>query len=92
MKAFCWRNGVIGFGRSTPPGALQIADGPEEFLRLAVTGCARLAYDNATWLVPGIPEAEDNDAAFDAFIVFRRLITRRLKLALRFEQEDAHGA
>lgn len=58
MKTFCFRNGVIGFARKTPPGAIQIASGPARKLRQVITVCARHGYEPGVLLVPGVPEAE----------------------------------
>ena len=70
-KAYCWDNGVIEFGETVPEGALGLGDGPKEWLRDCVAAWGRLAYDNETWLVPGVPEAEDQGAALGAVIAFR---------------------
>jgi hypothetical protein len=71
--AYAFRSGQIGFipgSQPVPDGALVIAKGPTEIVRSVVQGAARLAYDNQTWLVPGCPEAENENAAYDAFIRF----------------------
>lgn len=81
MKAFCWRNGVIEFGRSVPPGTLEIASAPAKKLKPVIIATARLAKDKETLLVPGVPEAADDDLAMGAVLAYRRWI------ASRFEKE-----
>lgn len=72
MRAYCWRGGVIEFGRKTPKGAIQIARGKARKVREAVSALARHAYDGKTLLVPGIPEAASDDQAADALEQFLR--------------------
>lgn len=66
--AFCWRNGVIEIGKEAdvPEGAIVFARGSKRLLADICEVRSRLAYDGVTLLVPGIPEAEDDDAALDA--------------------------
>lgn len=70
MIAYCWANGVIGFGRSLPDGAIVIAKGPSRPLRAMVSVASRHAYDGKTLLVPGVPEAPDQTAGSDALAQF----------------------
>lgn len=56
----------IEFGRRIPDGCLPIARGPSKKLRDFIEARARHAYDGATLLVPGIPEAPDQAKALDA--------------------------
>lgn len=73
MRVAAFRSGHLVFMEGTcpdhriPAGALLVAVGPAHIVGPTVRGLARLAYDNETWLVPGCPEAEDDDAAFKAF-------------------------
>ena len=69
MIAFCWANGQIGFGRRAPEGAIGFAAGPAKPLRQAIAATARLAYDGETLLVPGVPEAPDQNAGVDALVL-----------------------
>lgn len=66
--AYCFRSGQIRFGRPSriPKGAITLLCGPRNEVLYAIESTARLAYDNRTWLVPGIPEAADGEAAFQA--------------------------
>jgi len=68
MKAYAYRSGQIEFGNTVPSGALPII-GPDKrsIPRDRIEAGARLAYDGKTLLVPGIPEAEDDNAAYEAF-------------------------
>lgn len=70
MMAYAYRSGQIGFAGSVPDGALFIAKGPEKVIGPMIRGLARLAYDNETYLVPGVPEAEDDDRALKALLTF----------------------
>ncbi|MEP9350597.1 hypothetical protein [Xanthobacter sp. KR7-225] len=77
--AFADRRGVIGFGNRMPAGVLHIADDPShERLYEVVEVLARHAYDGETLLVPGIPEADNDDQALDALIAFRDQVAKRL--------------
>ena len=64
--AYCFRSGQIRVGVRCPDGALPLAYGPERRLRRAVDVRSRHAYDGRTKLVPGVPEAADEDAAMEA--------------------------
>ena len=76
FHSFAYANGHIGFGDETPDDALPIycvvdAEPAEvERLKESVGVLARHAYDNKILLVPGIPEAADMNAAYDALIKF----------------------
>lgn len=87
--AYCYADGVILFGRTVPAGALPIADGIESDLHRAIQGSARLAYDNETWLVPGVPEAGDQIEGVDALIAFRTRV--HAHLAVAGDEEGADG-
>lgn len=77
--AYCYRSGEIEFGTSIPDGALPVGHGGSaEKLRDIVEFNARHAYDGTTLLVPGIPEAETDNEANDAYRYFRELVGLRL--------------
>lgn len=79
MIIYCYRSGQIGFAlREIPDGAIAIAKGPHPITEAAVHGCARLAYDNETWLVPGIPEAANEEAAYQAMLTFEKRLKDRI--------------
>lgn len=74
---YCWRSGVIKVGRvGVPDGALPISIGGEKKLRRIMWGCARKAYDNKTWLVPGVPEAGTETKARKALEYFTKAVNR----------------
>jgi hypothetical protein len=78
--AFADRAGVIGFARRCPPGALPIAHHPNlERLKSQVSALARVAHDNETLLVPGVPEAENSDQALSALTKFAETVRSRLR-------------
>ncbi|NNN24355.1 host nuclease inhibitor protein [Pseudomonas nitroreducens] len=55
--AYCWASGLIQFGLEVPEGAIGIARGEDAAVRENIEVTARLAYDNESLLVPGVPEA-----------------------------------
>lgn len=80
MRAYCYANGLIEFGDNLPEGALPIAIGRSKPLRDFSEAQARHGYQTEVvdgrptkvkgtehLLVPGIPEAEDDTARFEAF-------------------------
>ncbi|HGJ4212511.1 TPA: host nuclease inhibitor protein [Salmonella enterica subsp. enterica serovar Poona] len=78
ITAYCWASGLIEFGNTLPEGALPIITGKEKDVRDEVEVLARLAY-NGDLLVPGIPEAADQNEAREALERFSRVIQERLK-------------
>ncbi len=82
-RAYCYASGQIGFARSVPAGAIQIAMGSPTRLRKAVSAVARLAYDGKTLLVPGVPEAPNQRVAGDALARFIPEVEKRLYPARR---------
>mgnify|MGYP000849573698 FL=1 len=86
--AYCFQSGEIEFGPRVPNGALPIVDGPDADVHRVVTANARLAYDNETWLVPGIPEGEgEGDEKLDALFAFRDRVFDSLQRI--YEEEGA---
>ena len=86
--AYCYANGVIRFGKTTPKGAIAIATGPRKKLRDLIHARCRWSYpttrgDSKTEvpLVPGIPEAPDQMAALAALVQFARWIKQTLEAA-----------
>lgn len=77
MIAYCDRAGIIRFTeprqRKIPDGTLAIMRGRPERVRRLMEATARHAYDGKTLLVPGVPEAADDDdalAALERFIAW----------------------
>lgn len=63
MKAYCYASGLIQFGSTTPPGAIQIASGREAALRRVIGVLARHGKGESTGCLLGIgvPEAPDSE-------------------------------
>ncbi|EAA6550995.1 host nuclease inhibitor protein [Salmonella enterica subsp. diarizonae] len=78
ITAYCWASGLIEFGNTLPEGALPIVTGNEKQVHDEVTVMARHAY-NGDLLVPGIPEAADQNESREALERFSRVIQERLK-------------
>lgn len=83
MRAYCYASGLIGFGNRVPSGALPIASGPEKKLVDFINSVARHGYSTKLvkgrptkipgtecLLVPGIPEAADESAGYEALKKF----------------------
>jgi hypothetical protein len=64
--AYCWRTGRIGVGPRLPKGALPLARGPISLLRQQVSAVSRHGYKKNWFLVPGVPEADTDEAALAA--------------------------
>lgn len=79
MMAYAWATGRIDFGQRMPSGALPIAKGPARKLRGVIAATARLSYDGKVWLVPGVPEAPNENAAVDALIAYGKAVESRLE-------------
>lgn len=77
MHAYCYASGHIGFGPDVPTGALPIAKGKDQALHDFISAVARHSYDGETLLVPGVPEAETDDAKLDALLRFTQWISAR---------------
>ncbi len=78
MKAFVWRSGQVKVGDVVPDGAIEIAEGDDYALRTAIMAVSTRAYDERSYMVPGIPEAEDDDAAMEALLAFQAEVVGRL--------------
>ncbi|ELU6656796.1 host nuclease inhibitor protein [Salmonella enterica] len=76
ITAYCWASGLIEFGNTLPEGALPIVTGSEKQVREVVEVLARHAY-NGDLLVPGIPEAADQNEAREALERFCSAIDMR---------------
>lgn len=73
--AWCWRSGLIEFGRQLPDGhddpeggPIVFASGPRRALMEAVDVVARHGYSKGALLVPGVPEAANGKVATKALI------------------------
>ena len=71
ITAYCWRSGRIEFGQDVPEGALPLITGEENHIRKLVDVRARHAYEQGVLLVPGIPEAANDEEAYKALSRFK---------------------
>jgi hypothetical protein len=70
--AVCDATGTIEITDRIPRGRIAFAKGERDKLVELVEGTCRLAYDNETFLIPGVPECgDDQRAACSALIAFR---------------------
>jgi hypothetical protein len=78
--AFADSAGVIHIGKCCPKGALPIGRRRHFFaMHGTVSAVARLAYDNETLLVPGVPEAKTDDEDLNAIVTFTKAVGTRLE-------------
>jgi hypothetical protein len=80
--AYCDAGGVIQFGEAVPEGSLPIVKGEEKDVRELMGVVARHARPrkpgpDQVLLVPGIPEAENQEKAMDALIAFKAWLRKR---------------
>lgn len=74
--AWCWASGLIEIGDALPPdepeggGAIEIARGPRYALKGQMSAVARRGKGASVGklLVPGVPEADTEDAKFEALM------------------------
>lgn len=69
--ALAWRNGRITISARPHPDALTLIVGTRHRLRRLVDARSRHGYRRGVRLVPGIPEARDDEEALAAAIRFR---------------------
>ncbi|MDP2008202.1 MAG: hypothetical protein Q8K45_21230 [Rubrivivax sp.] len=72
--AWCWATGLIEFGDEVPADAVAIAFGPDRALRSVVEVAARNAKPSSggQLLVPGVPEARDQQEGMAALLSWMR--------------------
>jgi hypothetical protein len=83
MHAYCYASGQIGIADEVPNGALPIARGRERAVRRLIEATARHAYDGTTLLVPGVPEAPNQNAALKALHAYVWWITPQCSRGVR---------
>ncbi|MEL6503465.1 MAG: hypothetical protein AAFQ10_03320 [Pseudomonadota bacterium] len=83
---YCFRNGEVDIGLSTPAGALPVALGCDVLLKHALSVCAEHLTEKQTWLVTGVAKAVENDDAHQALQRFRANVQGRLD---QWRAEDA---
>lgn len=76
--AWCLADGVIYFGPTVPHGGLVISKSPGEEKREAweahIKAMARHGHQRGVYLVPGVPEAENQLKAVDALSDFAKAL------------------
>lgn len=77
--AWCWASGLIEFGDAVPKDAIEIARGPKFALKATLCVLARHGKGESAgcWLVPGVPEAETQEAKGDALSAFLKWCNQR---------------
>lgn len=83
--AWCWATGLIEIGDALPAdgpdggGAIEIARGPKFALKGQLAALARhgIGASEGCLLVPGVPEADDQEAKGDALSAFLYRCNRR---------------
>lgn len=75
-KIICWRSGEAEIVSRAPVGSATLMTGPRSRLEKLLSVHARHAYDGKTLLVPGLPEAGDDDAAVRAVRLFQLRLER----------------
>lgn len=84
IMAYCFRNGEIKFGLHVPKGAISFVKGPADRVRELVLARCRYSYPSQPRagdevpLVPGIPEAKNEEKALDALTQFANWIKKDL--------------
>lgn len=76
ITAYAWASGLIEFGETYPDGALPIITGEEKRVREIIGIRARHSRTNQKLLVPGVPEAGNQDDACSALIRFTDIVTK----------------
>jgi hypothetical protein len=81
-RAYAWRTGVIGVSRTAPSGAIKLftfnSCRAAAVGRRLIEASARHAYDGKTLLVPGVPEAGDDETALEALVDWARWVAPKL--------------
>jgi predicted ATPase len=96
IYAFCYRNGIIKFGPRMPKGALPLFHGGNRPVRELTSAVARHGYKRGVLLVPGIPEAKNDDEALkacEAFVAWARpqLASYKLTWLQKMKSPDYYG-
>ncbi|EAV2253203.1 host nuclease inhibitor protein [Salmonella enterica] len=79
LIAYAWASGLIEFGTKLPDGALPVASScNEKALTETIEVLARHGYKKGELLVPGIPEAGNQNEARIALTRFNFLVEQSL--------------
>jgi len=82
MIAYCYASGHIGLGDEIPDGAIEICRGTARIVEHEIAATSRLSYGRKP-LVPGIPEAVDQEAARDALKLYLLWLKQRERPGFR---------
>lgn len=89
--AWCLADGILMFGPRCPNGALTISvcrEGQDlKKWSASIRALCRLAYDNETYLIPGIPEASDQLEACEALVKFSETVHKVFERQAERESE-----
>ena len=77
LYAYCWQSGHLEFVRVAPEGTITIATIRTKAERARVEVCCRHCRHSDDLLIPGIPEAESEQAAIDALVLFCQQLRKR---------------
>jgi len=72
--AYAFRSGRIHVGKKAPKGAIPIANGTQYKLRRIIGALARHGYTRGVLLVPGVPEANNEQEAIKALGHFSKWV------------------
>jgi hypothetical protein len=78
LKAFAYANGRIGFGQRCGNGSVELARSANGSKRVVkafkneIECSARHGYAKGVLLVPGVPEAKDQEEGMDAVLAFKK--------------------
>jgi hypothetical protein len=71
LYAYVWRDGVVEFGEEIPEGSMFLYVASPRRRRKKIEALCQLADDGVTLLVPGVAEAESNEAAKQVLLAFQ---------------------
>ena len=74
LHAYAWASGLIEFGKYVPGDALELLAGDAEMVKYRIRAFARLADENESWLVPGVPEANTPEQKMHAMRHFAEVL------------------
>ena len=86
MKAFVYANGVIRFGARCGNGSVELAKTVSDSkrarakFRSTLEVCARHGYKPGILLVPGVPEAKNQDDGLEALASFKKQLKTHFAL------------
>lgn len=88
IHVYCRGDGNLEFGPRCPGAAIPIGYGPEDRLRKVVSTLARHSYDGQSLVIPGVPEAENDNDVLAAMWAFSDQVQDQL---LKPAQEACHA-